>query len=87
MHGDDLVGLENAHLMGRVVHLDDTSSRAVRHAVEVAVDGNHAVTSDAAFQAQDRLERPGRELLKPGSFLSEMLGDDAPGHVVCTTQR
>jgi hypothetical protein len=47
------------------VHLDRTPARAVRHAVEVAVDRDHAVAGDAAFQAQDCLEWSGGELLKP----------------------
>jgi hypothetical protein len=63
---NDVAGLENAHLVGGVVYLDGAPARTVRHAVEVAVDRDHAVTSDAAFETQDRLERSGRESLQLG---------------------
>ena len=79
MHGNDVTRLENAHLVGGVVHLDGAPARAVRHAVEVAVDRDHAVTGDAAFEPQHRLERSGRQLLKLRALLGEMLGDDTPG--------
>ena len=71
--------LENAHLGGGVVHLDDAAARAVWHAVEVAVDRDHAVTGDATLEAQHCLEWSGRKLLKLRTFLGEMLGDDTPG--------
>jgi hypothetical protein len=40
----------------------------------------HAIAGDTAFETQDRLERPGRALLKLGVLLHEMLGYNAPGH-------
>ena len=60
MDSDDLTFLEDAYLLCRVVNLDDTASSAVRHAVKVAIDGDHAVTGDAPFEAQHRPERPSR---------------------------
>ena len=66
MDGNDVARLENAHLVGDAVHLDDAPARAVRHAVEVAVDRDHAVTGDAALEPQHRLERSGREWLQLG---------------------
>ena len=79
MDGNDVTRLENAHLGGGVVHLDDAAARAVWHAVEVAVDRDHAVTGDATLEAQHCLEWSGRKLLKLRTFLGEMLGDDTPG--------
>ena len=82
MNGNDMASLENAHLVGGVMHLDNAATRAVRHAVEVAIDRDHAVTGDATLEAKDRLERTGRQLLEPGAFLREMLRDDALGRGV-----
>src|SRR5690349_24275933 len=82
MNGNDMATLENAHLVGGVMHLDNAAARAVRHAVEVAIDRDHAVAGNATLEAQYRLERTGRELLKPGALLREMLRDDALGRGV-----
>src|ERR1700741_380968 len=79
MNGNDLTCLENAHLVGRVMHLDDAASSAVRHAVEVAIDGDHAIAGDAPFEAQYGLERPRRQLLKPRALLRKMLGYHTSG--------
>jgi hypothetical protein len=78
MDSDEAVLLEDADLARGAVHLDRTAARAVGHAVEVAVNRDHAIAGDAAFEAQDRLERPARELLKLGALFGKMLGDDAP---------
>jgi hypothetical protein len=45
-------------------------------------DRMNAVAGNATLEAQYRLERSGRKLLKPGSFLREMLRDDALGRGV-----
>ena len=74
-----LAVLEDAHLVGRAVHLDDAPARAVGHAVEIAVDRDHAVAGDAPLEPQHRLERPGGQRLELRALLGEMLGDDAPG--------
>jgi hypothetical protein len=82
MNGNDMARLENAHLVGGVMYLDNAAARAVRHAVEVAIDRDHAIARDATLEAKHRLERTGRQLLKPGALLREMLRDDAPGRGV-----
>ena len=71
--------LENAHLTGRAVHFDHPTACGVGHAVEIAVDGDHAVAGDAPLEPQHGLERPSREPLERGALFGEMLGDDAPG--------
>jgi hypothetical protein len=78
MDSDEPVLLEDADLARSAVNLDRTAARAVGHAVEVAVDRDHTIAGDAAFEAQDSLERPGRERLKLGALFGKMLGDDAP---------
>ena len=77
MNGNDMTSLENAHLVGGVMYLDNAAARAVRHAVEVAIDRDHAVAGNATLEAKDRLERTGRQLLEPGALLREMLRDDS----------
>ena len=59
MDGDDCALLQNPNLVGRAVHFDRAATGRVGHAVEIAVDRDHAVLGDAALQAQHRLERPG----------------------------
>jgi len=49
MDGDHAAVLEDADLAGGAVHLDGAAARGVGHAVEVAVDGDHAVAGDAAL--------------------------------------
>jgi len=60
------------------VHLDRAAAGGVGHAVEIAVDGDHAVLGDAALQPQHGLERPGRQWLQAGALLGEVLADDPP---------
>jgi hypothetical protein len=76
---DQPVLLEDAQLVGEQVHLDGAAAGAVRHAVEIAVDRDHAVAGDPPLQAQRGLERAGWQRLEEGPLLSEMLGDDAAG--------
>ena len=52
--------LENAQLVGHAVHLDDAPPGSVRHAVQIAVDRDHAVAGDPPLQSQHDLERPCR---------------------------
>jgi hypothetical protein len=51
-----------AAVVNGIVHSDDRAGRGVGHAVEVAVD--------AAFEAKDHPEKPGRE---PNSQIPSML--------------
>jgi hypothetical protein len=39
------------------MHLDDAAACAVRPAVEVTIDRDHAVAGDAPFEAQHSLKR------------------------------
>ena len=59
MDGNDCPLLKDADLVGRAVHFDRATTGRVGHAVEVAIDRDHAVLGDAALQPQHRLERPG----------------------------
>ena len=47
MGGDLTPLLEDVHLAGQRMHLDGAFAGAVGHAVEIAADGDHAVTGDA----------------------------------------
>jgi len=77
MHGNDAAIFEDADLAGGAVHLDGPAPGGVGHAVEVAVDGDHAVPGDAALQPQHGLERPSRQRLQAGALLGEVLADHA----------
>jgi hypothetical protein len=77
MGGDDATLLEDANLVGHAVHFDRATAHGVRHAVEIAVHGHHAVTGDAPLQPQHRLEGSGRQRLQAGAFLGEVLADHA----------
>jgi hypothetical protein len=79
MHGDDLARLEDAQLMGQAVCLDDAAESGIVHAVEIAVDRDHAIAGDPPFQSQHCLKRPGREGLQFEALFGEVLGDDLPG--------
>jgi hypothetical protein len=79
MNGDDGAVLENANLVGGAVHFDRSPTRAVWHAVEIAVDRNHAIAGDASLEPQHGLERARCQRLKRRSLLSEGLGDNPPG--------
>ena len=61
------------------MHLDHATARGVGHAVEIAIDGDHAVAGDAPLESQNGLERPSRERLEFVALLGEMLGDNALG--------
>ena len=60
-------------------HLDGTATGSIGYAVEIAVDGDHAVAGDAPLQPQHGLERSGRKRLQAGALLGEMLADHAMG--------
>ena len=79
MNGDQASVLEDAHLAGGAVHLDRPTAGRIGHAVEIAVDRDHAVAGDAPLEPQHRLERAGRQRLEVRPLLGEVLGDDAPG--------
>ena len=78
MGGDLTPLLEDVHLAGQRMHLDGAFAGAVGHAVEIAADGDHAVTGDAPLQPQYRLERPSRQRLETGALIGEMGRDDMP---------
>ncbi|RFC61762.1 hypothetical protein DYI37_19585, partial [Fulvimarina endophytica] len=50
MSGDQNAVLEDLDLVGELVHLHDPATRGVRNAVEVAVDADHAVPTEAALE-------------------------------------
>jgi hypothetical protein len=79
MNGDDIAILKNADLVGRAVHFHCPPACAVRYAVEIAVDGNHAVTGNASLEPQHGLERACCQRLQRRTLLGEMLGHNAPG--------
>ena len=60
MHRNQLALLENAQLVGHAVHLDDAPPGGIGHAVEIALDRDHAVAGDPPLQSQHDLERPCR---------------------------
>jgi hypothetical protein len=64
------------------VHFHHSPTRAVRHAVEIAVNGNHTVARDASLEPQHGLECPSCQRLQRRALLSEMFGYDAPGRSV-----
>ena len=75
MNGDDVL-LEDADLAA-VLCTSTTAARRVGHAIEIAVDRDHAVAGDAPLEPQHRLERAGRQL-EAWVLFGEMLGDDTP---------
>jgi hypothetical protein len=78
MRGDELAALEDVHLGGGDLHLDGAPPRAVGHGGEIAADRDHALVRDAPLEAEHGVERPARQCLEGGSFLSGVLDDDAP---------
>jgi hypothetical protein len=56
------------------VHFHHSPTRAVRHAVEIAVNGNHTVARDASLEPQHGLECPSCQRLQRRALLSEMFG-------------
>ena len=78
MDGDEPILLEDADLTSGAVHLDRTAACRVGHAIEIAVDRDHAVAGDAPLHPQHRLERAGRQSLEAWVLFGEMLGDDTP---------
>ncbi len=76
MNGDDGAILKNADLVGSAVHFDHSPTRAVRHAVEIAVDGDHAVARNASLEPQHGLERARCQRLKRRTLLGEVFGDN-----------
>jgi hypothetical protein len=65
-------------LTSGAVHLDGTAACCVGHAIEIAVDRDHAIAGDAPLHPQHRLERAGRQSLETWVLFGEMLGDDTP---------
>src|ERR1700754_4757784 len=74
MNSNDGAVLKNATLVGRAMHLNCPPSRAVRHAVEIAVDRDHAIARDASLEPHHGLKQPGGQRLKRRALLGEMLG-------------
>lgn len=79
MDGDDCALLKDPDFVGRAVYFDRAATGRVGHAVEIAVNRDHAVLGDAALQAQHRLERSGGQRLEAGALLGEVVTDDAMG--------
>ena len=46
MAGDEHAVLEDANLVGEDVHIEDTATRGVGDAVEIAADAHHAAVQD-----------------------------------------
>ena len=78
MNGDQVSVLENANLAGGAVDLDDPAAGCIGHAVEIAVQRDHAVASDTPLELQHRLERSGGQRLEMRQFLGEVFGDNPP---------
>src|SRR4029077_16689638 len=78
MDGDQPILLEDADLASGAVHLDGPAACCVGHAIEIAVDRDHAVAGNAPLHPQHRLERAGRQSLEAWMLFGEMLGDGTP---------
>ena len=81
MGGDEPTPIEDADLVGELVHLDDTP-RPVGNAVVVAADRDQPVMADAAFELEQRVEGEGRQGLQLELLGSKGLRDDALGGAV-----
>ena len=77
MNGDDGTVLENANLVGGAVYFHCPPTCAVRHAVEIAVDRDHAIARDASLEPQHGLEHARCQRLERRALLGEMLGQPA----------
>jgi hypothetical protein len=63
MRCNDPTLIQNANLVGQLVHLDDAPG-SVRDAVIVAADRYQAVMTDATFQSEEFVEGHGRKRLQ-----------------------
>ena len=54
MAGDEHAVLEDADLVGEDVHIEDTATRGVGDAVEIAADAHHALMGEPSFELQHR---------------------------------
>jgi hypothetical protein len=82
MNGDDGAILENANLVGRAVHFNRSTACAVRHAVKIAVDRDHAIARDASLEPRHGVEWPGGQWLKRRALFGEMLSHNPLGRGV-----
>ena len=78
IHGNQPTVLENADLTGSAVHLDHAPPGRVGHAVQVSIDGDHAVAGDASFNSQHRLEWSIRQCLQMRLLLGKVFCHDTP---------
>ena len=78
MDRDEPAFIENADLIGELMHLDDTP-RPVGNAVVVAADRDQAVMADPAFQLEQGVEGEGRKGLQLGLLGSEGFRDNPLG--------
>jgi hypothetical protein len=63
MDGDEPASIENADLIGKLMHLDDTPC-AVGNAVIIAANRDQAVVTDPALELEDRVEGEDRQRLE-----------------------
>ncbi len=78
MGGNQPAILEDVHLRGGDLDLDGAAAGAVGDGVEIAADRDHPLVGDAAPEAEDGVERPGRQTLEGGPLIGEVLDDDPP---------
>lgn len=78
MSGDQKAILEDTDLFGQRMHLDGPAFGRVGNGIEVAADADHALTTDAPLQLQDRPERRQRQRPQRRLFLGEGLANDTP---------
>jgi hypothetical protein len=81
MDRDEPSFIENADLIGELMHFDD-ASRPVGNAVVVAADREQAVMADPAFELEQCVEGKGREGLQFGLLGSEGFRDNPLGGAV-----
>jgi hypothetical protein len=76
VRGDQRAILEDAHLAGMALHVQDALSGGVGHAVEIAPDANHALAADAPFDRQHGAVGNGGMRDQRRLLLGEVLIDD-----------
>ena len=79
MRGDQRAVLEDAHLAGMVLHVEDALSGSVGHAVEIAADRDHALAADAPLDGQHGAVGDGGMRDQRRLLLGEVLVDDPAG--------
>ena len=77
MHGDRRPVLENAQLAGVDPDFQGALAGGVRHAVEIAADGDHAFVADAALDGRRRVARRGGQGNQMRLFLGQGRAGDA----------